>query len=211
MDVLLLFDLLGTAAFAVSGVLSAFKHKIDVVGAFFVGFVAAMGGGIIRDAILGRPASTFENPLFLEVVLVAVLLTYLAALKLHKYLRLVLIFDAIGLAAFSLITYTRLEATGLALIQQLFLALLTAAGGGIIRDVLMNEIPLIFRKGLYVTCALFGLLLYGTLEQASFTPQSMNILLAGSFIVALRIFSVRRDMHLPSKTVSPHNKWRNIT
>lgn len=202
MDILLFFDLFGTAAFAVSGVLSAFKHEIDIVGAFFVGFATAMGGGIIRDAILGRPALTFESPLFLVVVCIAALLAYLAALKIHRYFFLVLVFDAIGLATFSLITFVGLGSMDLALIQRLFLALLTAVGGGMIRDMLMNEIPLIFRKELYVTCAFLGLLLYYGLDRLTPMAQPISLLAAGAFIVALRIISVTRGIDLPAKSIT---------
>ncbi|MDF7676639.1 trimeric intracellular cation channel family protein [Neisseriaceae bacterium ESL0693] len=175
-----LINLTGTAAFTIAGYMVGFRKRLDILGVLIVALLTAIGGGILRDMMVGRLPVVFQQNMVLVIALCTLALSWLLNLQRQRRRILLIWFiiaDAIGLAAFS-ITGAKV---GLSLDLNCFgvitLAFITAVGGGILRDILVNEIPLILRRDIYGSVAIFmGFILF-LLEQYDFiNPFSLNIL-----------------------------------
>lgn len=162
-DLIYLLDLLGTLVFAISGVVAAVERKFDLVGAFFIGLITALGGGTTRDLLMGStPVTWMVEPEYLLMVVLAMLLCYLFFRSLSKMRKSLFIFDSIGLGLFSILGFQKALTADLSIPIALVLAIVSAVFGGVLRDVLTNQVPLIFRKEIYALAALGGALLYCT-------------------------------------------------
>lgn len=175
----LLFDLVGTFAFAMSGAFKAIRKKLDILGILVLGFATAMGGGIIRDALLHRIPVSFTTNLYalfsLLGCLSAVAWHYVA--KGRRFLdedRAFLLVDALGLAIFAVIGASAGAAAGLKSWSVVVLAALTGVGGGVVRDLLVMEIPMVLHADFYATAALLGGLSFVLLSAAGFQPSVVS-------------------------------------
>ena len=157
-----LLDFFGTMAFAASGSFKAIEKKSDIVGVIILSIVTGLAGGIIRDVIFGRsPPIGIVNPVYLLISISTGVTVFLLYPRLKKHWNLFLKFDAIGLGVFTLIgATTAYTLFGLNFIIIAFAGVLTAIGGGILRDVFVNEIPIVFVKELYVTASFTGILIF---------------------------------------------------
>ena len=155
---LLVLDLLGVFFFAVSGSLLAARRQFDLIGSVFLAFLAGLGGGVVRDLIINEDVPhAFANPLYLIPPALAAALVYFRLVTQGRLRRTLLVFDAAGLALFC-VTGTRTAlAAGIEPIMAILLGVATGVVGGLLRDVVANEVPEIFnRHGLYAVPALFG-------------------------------------------------------
>ena len=197
----LLFDLAGTFAFAMSGAFKAIRKNLDLLGILILGFATAMGGGIIRDALLHRTPVSFTTNLYalfsLLGCLSAVAWHYVA--KGRRFLdedRAFLLLDALGLAVFAVIGASAGAAAGLKPWSVVVLAALTGAGGGAIRDLLVLEIPMVLHADFYATAALLGGFSFVLLSAAGFQPSVVS---AAAFLTTLllRIAAIFLGWSLP--------------
>ena len=181
-------DLIGTLAFAVTGAYKAKREKLHILGVIFLGIITAVGGGTIRDLIIGRtPLFYLEDVNYLLIAIIGSILTYLVPTFFKKQYSLFRFIDSIGLSAFVIIgvtiPYSFLSFYNqiLSLIVCVFLGVLTGFGGGIIRDAIMGDMPLAFKGGSnYTTAAFFGALTFYLLMGFSFVIASVI-----SFLVTL--------------------------
>jgi uncharacterized membrane protein YeiH len=183
----LLFDLVGTLAFAMSGAFKAIRKKLDILGILVLGFATAMGGGIIRDALLHRIPVAFTTNLYAIFSLIGCLsaIAWHFVAKGRRFLdedRAFLVVDALGLAVFAMIGASAGAAAGLKPWSVVVLAALTAAGGGAIRDLLVLEIPMMLHADFYATAALLGGLSFVLLSAAGFQPSVVS---AATFLITL--------------------------
>lgn len=183
----LLFDLVGTFAFAMSGAFKAIRKKLDLLGILVLGFATAMGGGIIRDALLHRIPVSFTTNLYAIFSLMGCLLAiaWHFVAKGRRFLdedRAFLVVDALGLAVFAMIGASAAAAAGLKPWSVVVLAALTGAGGGAIRDILVLEIPMMLHADFYATAALLGGLSFILLSAAGFQPSVVS---AATFLITL--------------------------
>ncbi|GAB3847504.1 trimeric intracellular cation channel family protein [Nesterenkonia populi] len=157
-EVLLVLELIGTFAFAVSGALLAAKKGVDIVGSLLLASLAGLGGGVIRDLVLSDAVPTaFAHPYYLIPVVVAVTAVYVRAIREDRLRRTLLVFDAVGLSVFCVMGTSIAHAAGLNPVAAALLGLTTAVGGGTLRDVVANEVPEIFNpKGVYAVPAMVG-------------------------------------------------------
>ena len=198
-----LLDLLGTIAFAITGALAAIRHRMDLSGAVVLGFIVGNGGGTIRDLILNRPVFWLHDESYIYVTictaLVMFLIAYLTPVEKHhrakSFAGTLIIADAIGLGAFTIIGMDKAFGVGFGPTIAVMMGMLTAVGGGVLRDVLCREIPMIFRGQLYATPALIGAIVYSLIDQAM--PHQLAILTCLTFITGLRLIAYNRDWHLP--------------
>ncbi|MFC0581162.1 trimeric intracellular cation channel family protein [Micrococcoides hystricis] len=155
---MLVLDLGGTVAFAASGSLLAARRGFDFVGSLLLGSLAGMGGGTVRDIILGKaPPTSFERLEYLAAAVFAALLVYVKVLKVHRLRRTLLISDAVGLALFCVSGTLIAHNAGANPVAAALLGLTTAVGGGVLRDVVANEVPQIFSvRGVYAIPAFVG-------------------------------------------------------
>ncbi len=190
-------DLAGTFVFAISGVLVARNHNIDMFGAAILGFVTAIGGGTLRDILIGStPVGWMLNLHYLISIAVGIS----AAIFLKRYIarltKTMFLFDAIGIGLFTVLGIEKTLECGLSPFIAVMMGTVSAVFGGVLRDVLVDRIPLIFRSEIYATACFLGATLYfilGLFQLPSYIIVSACIL----FIIFMRILAVRYNLTLP--------------
>ena len=196
MDIITFFDYSGTLVFAISGVLTAINRKFDIVGASVIGMVTAIGGGTIRDLLIGStPVAWMTNDLYIAIILGAVPLCYLFKARILRLKKSMFLFDTIGIGLFTILGIEKTLSMGLSPMTALLMGIISAVFGGVIRDVLCNEIPLIFRQEIYASACLAGGLVYLLLEYLS-VFHSWNLLISILVVMVIRLLAVRFKWHL---------------
>lgn len=200
--ILRILELLGVGVFAVSGALVAGRKRLDLLGVVVIAAVTAIGGGTTRDLLLDRhPVFWLADPIHLYVILGAAALTIVYTRRFRPPERLLLIADGLGLALFTISGAQIAERAGLAPIAVVLMGTLTGAAGGVIRDVLTAEIPMILRRGqIYATASMAGGAVYLGLQRAGLDPGAAA-LLGMSVVAALRFAAIIFKITLPVFTV----------
>nr|WP_321398423.1 trimeric intracellular cation channel family protein [uncultured Desulfobacter sp.] len=194
---ILSFDYLGTFAFAVSGALAAAEKKLDLFGAVFLGFVTAIGGGTMRDMMIGNtPVSWLQDPVYFYIIVAAVATTFLFTKTILSFAKALFFFDTIGISVFTVIGIQKGLHAGIHPPLAVMMGILTAVMGGIIRDVLCNEIPLIFHKEIYATACLAGGVFFVLFAFINM-PEPFTALISAGVIFTIRSLSVRKGWALP--------------
>lgn len=197
-DISLALDLLGVFFFAVSGCLLAARKGFDMVGSLLLGSMVGLGGGVVRDVIInnGVPAS-FQHPIYLLSPLVATLLVYLLPRHAERGGRLLLAFDAGGLALFCITGTLKALTAGMNPVAAILLGVTTAVGGGILRDITANKVPRLFDpKDLYAIPAFFGAGLTALLWHLGWLNLGTGTVVAAA-VFAFRILSLKFGWHAP--------------
>jgi len=154
-------DLFGTMAFAVTGAFKAIEHKSDFVGIVLLATITGVAGGTIRDVVMGKFPNSISDPTYVVITVASGIAIFFLYSKLKKHWNLFLKFDAFGLGIFTIIGGTfAYHLFGLDFLAIVFSGILTAVGGGILRDVFVNQIPIVFVKELYVTASFVGIFAY---------------------------------------------------
>ncbi len=206
-DFILILELIGTFAFAVSGAAAAIDTRLDIFGVFFCGVITALGGGVFRDILLGKlPPTMFCQYVYLIVALSSSLAVFLFAhfcrrifvQQAEKLATLNNIFDAAGLGVFTVVGISAAITTGFGdnAFFVIFLGVATGCGGGILRDITLNRVPLILSKRIYAVASLGGGVLYYILSTAGCMPW-LCVLLSISLIFVLRILAALFRWDLP--------------
>lgn len=204
-DLMLVIYLVAIAAEAMSGALAAGRRNMDIFGVAVIAFVTALGGGTIRDVILGRfPIGWTQHPSYVYLVISAGLVTTLVAPYMHHLKRLFLLLDALGLIAFSLIGCSVALGLDYPLVVVIMAGMLTGISGGILRDVLCNQVPVVFMKELYASVSLAVCLLFLVLRT---TPLHADVITLICFAggLSLRLLAIRFGWQLP--TFSYQQRW----
>lgn len=194
-------DYVGVAVFAITGVLAAAGRGIDFFGVIVLGMVTAIGGGTIRDVSLGAfPLIWVENPVYLQVAVATSAFAFVWSRYLHSPRRMLLVLDAAGLSLFSVIGLQKALALDAAPIVAMTMAVVTAVAGGMIRDLLTDQIPLVLRPDsqFYATCAVFASAVYLSLEWYLGYANRWVALAAMAAAFAMRMFSVWKQITLPN-------------
>lgn len=189
-------DLFGTSVFAVSGVLTAIQKKFDLVGTLIIGFVTAIGGGTIRDLLIGRlPVGWLNDRAYFIVIILGYLIAYLFKNRILKLKKSMFLFDTIGIGLFTILGIQIALQQGISIEHSLLMGVISACFGGVIRDVLTNEIPLIFRKEIYASACFAGGFVYMALTQIS-DFENVNIIVSMATVMVIRYFSIRYQWSL---------------
>ncbi|TAI48275.1 trimeric intracellular cation channel family protein [Flagellimonas allohymeniacidonis] len=193
-----LTDILGTVAFAISGVLVAMDKRLDLFGVLIIAFVTAIGGGTLRDLLIGNtPVTWIQDLTYIMVIPITVVLAIAFANQL-KYLRKSLfLFDTLGIGLYTMVGIEKGLEAQLSPLVCIALGTMTASFGGVLRDILCNEIPVIFRKEIYATACILGGALYFLLLTFKM-PESYAYLSAILLVILLRILAVRFKIRLPN-------------
>ncbi len=192
-----ILDLLGTLAFAISGALAGRERRLDLFGMTILAFATAIGGGTIRDMMIGIvPVFWLKDLSYFYVIILGVILSIIFY-KHFSILRYSLfLFDTIGIAVFTLIGIEKGMNVGLHPVICVTLGTVTACFGGVIRDILANKIPIIFKKEIYATACIIGGLMYYLLKNAHLNTDLLYIITAGTIIV-IRVLAVKYKWSLP--------------
>jgi len=191
-------DILGTIAFAISGVLVAINKKMDLFGILIIAFVTAVGGGTLRDIMIGdTPVSWMRDITYTYVILTSAIVAILLRNKIDYLRTSLLLFDTIGIGLYTLVGIEKGINVGLHPIICIALGTITASFGGVMRDILCNEIPVIFRKEIYATACILGGIAYFLLSEL---PIENNIVfvIAGIVVIVIRLLAVRFKISLPT-------------
>lgn len=190
-------DILGTVAFAISGVLVAMEKRLDLFGVGIIALVTAIGGGTLRDLLIGStPVTWMLHPVYVYVILGSVLFAILFQNRL-KYLRTSLfLFDTIGIGLYTMVGIEKGVEAGLEPLICITLGTITASFGGVLRDILCNEIPVIFRKEIYATACIVGGVGYFLLR-ATPVPEAYAYLSGVALVIGVRLLAVRFHIRLP--------------
>ncbi len=196
-NIALAADLLGVFFFAVSGSLLAARKGFDLVGSLLLASLASLGGGVARDLIIGVPPAAFTNPAYLLPPLVATALVYFVFSGMERVKRVLVVFDAAGLALFCITGTVKALDVGLNPVSAVLLGVTTAVGGGLLRDVVANEVPQLFDpRDIYALPAMLGAGVVAVLYLTG-TFTIITGTLAASLVFSLRVLAWRYGWHAP--------------
>lgn len=208
---MIFLEILGTIAFSISGAIEAMKKKMDLLGVLVLGLVTAIGGGVLRDVIIGEfPIGAFRNPRNAIIALITALVAFLLGALFSKkntsthnqlWNQILQLSDAVGLGAFTVLgiqsVQERTEYHSLALL--LFVGVITGVGGGLLRDIFAGNVPYIFRKHVYATASIAGAVCFLCLQQVVSTRLASLISLL--LVVILRLLAAKFQWNLPRVTL----------
>jgi uncharacterized membrane protein YeiH len=193
-----IIDILGTIAFAISGVLIAINKKMDLFGILIIAFVTAIGGGTLRDVLIGQtPVSWMKDMTFTYVILGSAVFAIIVRRKINYLRTSLFLFDTIGIGLYTVVGVEKGISAGLHPIICIALGTISACFGGVLRDMLCNEIPVIFRKEIYATACILGGLSYFLLRKLPIDPNVV-FAIAGLIVIVMRLFAVKFKIALPS-------------
>jgi len=191
-----IIDFLGTFAFAVSGIRLASGKRIDWFGAYVMGLVTAVGGGTLRDILLDVRPFWMLDPNYFLTTAIALLFALLFKEQLFRWGNTLFLFDTIGLGLFTIVGITKSLATGLPLWVCVVMGTITGTVGGVLRDVLLNEVPLLFRKDIYALACVAGGGVY-FVGKYLLIPVGVTEFLAATVVILVRFIAVRFHIQLP--------------
>ncbi len=189
-------DFIGTLAFAISGIRLASAKHFDLFGAYVVGVTTAIGGGTMRDLMLGHPPFWMTNPFYLICSGIALVWVIVFRKLLVRQNNTWFLFDTIGLALFTVTGMEKTLQAGFPFWTAIIMGTMTGAGGGVIRDVLINEVPLIFRKEIYAMSCVLGGIAYW-LGMHFDAPAEVSAIACAVVVIAMRLLAVHFKLKLP--------------
>ncbi|MFR9650214.1 MAG: trimeric intracellular cation channel family protein [Rikenellaceae bacterium] len=190
-------EMAGTMAFAISGIRLAASKHFDLFGAYVVGMVTAIGGGTIRDVLLGLTPIWMEQKIYLIITAISLLFVIVMGRRILFFKNTFLIFDTIGLALFTVVGLDKSLDAGFPLWVAIIMGIVTGSFGGVMRDMLVGDVPLLFRRDIYALASLIGGALLGVLlacgvnEPAAFLSSALSV-------VVVRILAIKYHLHLPA-------------
>jgi len=197
MNLIYTIDILGTFAFAISGALVASDKKFDIFGVLIIAFVTAVGGGMLRDILINaHPINWIGDLNYIWTIFLAVFLTFLFKSKIAFLSKTLFLFDTIGISVFTLLGLQKGLSFDLHPFISIIMGMVSAVFGGVLRDVLTNKIPLIFKKEIYASACLAGGLSYLILNLVAI-PKEINFIISASVIIIIRLISVKYELESP--------------
>ncbi|WP_291783752.1 trimeric intracellular cation channel family protein [Cecembia sp.] len=197
MDLQYPLELAGTFVFAISGALAVRDKEHDLFGAGFTGFITAIGGGTLRDVLLGSyPLVWIGDVYFLYAIFIGVLAAFIFPKFLLKLRKTMFLFDTLGIGFFTVLGVEKALSLGFRPEIAAIMGMFTAVMGGVIRDTLVNEIPILFRKEIYASACLSGAILYLVLHYLGL-ERDYNLLVSISVVISIRLIAVKYKLSLP--------------
>jgi uncharacterized membrane protein YeiH len=191
-------DLLGTIAFAISGVLVAMHKKMDFFGILIIAFVTAIGGGTIRDVLIGNtPVGWMKDMNYTYAIIGSAVFAIIFREKINYLRTSLFLFDTIGIGLYTVVGVEKGISAGLHPLICIALGTISACFGGVIRDILCNEIPVIFRKEIYATACIVGGAAYFLIEMLPIEGDFV-FMFAGLVVIIVRLLAVKFKISLPS-------------
>lgn len=192
-----ILDYIGTLVFAISGTLMAAQKRFDIFGALTIGFATAIGGGTLRDMMLGiSPVTWIQSLDYFYIITIGVIITTIFKKYILVLRSTLFLFDSIGIGVFTVIGINKALLFDINPPIAILMGMITAVAGGVIRDTLCNVVPLIFRKEIYATACILGGVIYFLLKVCDL-PELVNNLITMSTIISIRILAVKYGISLP--------------
>jgi uncharacterized membrane protein YeiH len=197
MELIYILDLAGTFAFAVSGAFRAVKYEMDILGISVLAMATGIGGGMMRDIMLGsNPPAALTDQSYMLICLAGAATVFFAAPKIARRWDYLMAADAVGLSVFAAIGATKAELYGAVPLTVAMMAMITACGGGVIRDLLSRELPAILTTGFYASAALLGGFMYVLLGVLD-VPEDLRVVLTIAFTLLTRLVALKLKLNLP--------------
>lgn len=207
---LVIIEILGTIAFAISGIRLAAAKRFDWFGAYVIGLVTAIGGGTLRDLLIDTDIFWMVTPLYLAVTGISLFTVIVFRQALVKGMRTLFLFDAIGLALFVVIGIEKTIMAGYGMWVAIVMGIITGSFGGIVRDILIGDVPLFFRKDIYATACLAGGMVYWLVSllqlNAIFAQAACAITVVGLRIIAFRYHWALPILRVDDNAIPDENK-----
>ncbi|UII23553.1 trimeric intracellular cation channel family protein [Fulvivirga ligni] len=202
MTLLYTLEIIGTFVFAISGIRLAAKKEMDIFGVTVIGFVTAVGGGTTRDVLLGSyPVAWVQDINYPIAILLALPFTFIFRKYIVNMRRTFFVFDTVGIALFTISGMQKALNLGIHPGLAITMGMVSAVVGGVIRDILCNEIPLIFRKEIYATACLVGAIVFFLLEHYEVFSQNINYIATIITIIIIRVVAIKFNLSLPKMKV----------
>ena len=210
LSLLFFVEAVGTIAFASSGAMVAIKKQLDLLGVIVLGVTTAVGGGMLRDIIIGNvPPNLFKDPVYVLLAFITVMILFvivrrnqmiLASRSIEMYEKVMNIFDAVGLGAFTVVGIDTAVLAGYGRHHFLiiFLGVITGVGGGLLRDIMAGETPYILRKHVYASASITGAVLYAYLQD--YMNNDAAMLIGAGSVILIRVLATRYCWNLPTAT-----------
>ena len=192
-----ILDYLGTVAFAVTGASKAISHQADIFGIIVLATVVGVAGGITRDVIFGRFPTAFSDPIYISMTVIVGVVMFFLYTKFKSKMNIWLVFDAIGLGGFSILGASiAYQVVGMEFLPMLFAGTITAIGGGILRDVFVREIPIVFVKEVYAVASIIGIVVFYGILNAGVEIQVASVI---GIVVSTgtRLLAMKYNWNLP--------------
>ena len=208
MNLISIVDYAGTFAFAISGIRLASAKKFDWFGAYVVGFVTAIGGGTTRDLLLDVTPFWMLQPSYIVITGIALLAVIFMGKRMSYFNNAFFIFDAIGLGLFVVVGLEKSMEAGFPIWVTILMGMITGSVGGIIRDILINEVPLIFRKDIYALACIFGgvIFYFCTIMHL---PNEITQLFSAASVILIRVLAVKYHWSIPVLKSGDFNNKEN--
>ena len=192
-----ILDYLGTIAFAVTGASKAIAHKADIFGIIVLATVVGVGGGITRDVIFGRFPTSLSDPIYVGLTVGIAIVMFFLFTKFKKQMTVWLVFDAVGLGVFSILGASiAYQIVGLEFLPMIFAGMITAIGGGILRDVFVREMPIVFVKEVYAVASIIGIAIFYGLLYFDMNVQISSVIGIVS-VTGIRLLAIKYNWNLP--------------
>lgn len=192
-----ILDYLGTIAFAVTGASKAISHQADIFGILVLATVVGVAGGITRDVIFGRFPTAFSDPIYISMTVTVGVVMFFLYTKFKSKMNIWLVFDAVGLGVFSILGASiAYQVVGMEFLPMLFAGMITAIGGGILRDVFVREIPIVFVKEVYAVASIIGIVVFYGILNAGVDIQVASVI---GIVVSTgtRLLAMKYNWNLP--------------
>ncbi len=198
MSLIYSLDIIGTFAFAVSGALIASKKKFDLFGVLIIAFITAVGGGMIRDVLINyHPINWIGDLNYIWTILIAVIFTFLFKSKIAPLSKTLFLFDTIGIAVFTMLGTEKGLNFGLHPFVAVVMGVVSAVMGGVLRDVLTQQVPLIFKKEIYALACFIGAFVFLLLNNLKLSIN-LQYLITVITVVTIRLVAVKYKLKLPT-------------
>lgn len=208
-SVISFFEIVGIIVFAITGALEAIKSKMDLLGVLIIGTTTAVGGGIIRDLVLGiNPPASFNNPIFIYYATSTSLIVFMIAYFNKKIMgnasvtffdKILTVTDALGLAVFTILGMKVAYALSYEYrgVIYIFVGLITGVGGGVIRDVLLQKVPYILERNIYASASIIGAVIFYLLTKNNILNEALRMEISILIIFVIRIYAAKHNLNLP--------------
>ncbi len=191
-----IIDYIGTFVFAISGVLAGTDRKFDLFGVFILGFVTAVGGGTLRDMLIGStPVGWMQNNIYIYIIAAALPVCYIWKKVILRWKKSMFLFDTLGIGLFTILGLQKTLEVGLSPLVAVMMGVVSAVFGGVIRDVLSNEPPLIFQKEVYAFACLAGAVFFLLFD--SLIPTDIAMVLSIAVVIIIRLLAVKYHWSVP--------------
>lgn len=189
-------DYIGTFVFAISGIIAGTDRKFDLFGVFILGFVTAVGGGTLRDILIGStPVGWMQNEIYIYIIMAALPVCFIWKKVILRWKKSMFLFDTIGIGLFTILGLQKTLEVGLSPIVAVMMGVVSAVFGGITRDVLSSEPPLIFQKEIYALACLAGAVFFLLFD--SIIPTDIAMGLSIAVVIIIRLLAVRYHWSVP--------------